>query len=235
MSHSPALDLVPEPALDTRIEELCEGLRAQGRRVERLPVYRVGDWHHDETGLVLSVGHTDYGVALAQRIHPDWFPDRLPTLAVCALTMCGESAVVEQRSERVAISAGLIHVKPSGNLLPPEQPLAGLEREALEELDLPSADLSRCQLLGLVLCHGTLLDLVYRWECRRPLEQMLVRTGQDAWEHERLLAVDCRPEPLARWCREHYLTCSPPGHAAFMLEGRRRYGDEWLANVQLVS
>jgi len=229
--HSPELDLVPTPSLDARIETLCEGLRAEGRRVERLPVYRVGDWSRVGPDLQLSVGITDYGVALAQRIHPEWFSERLPTLAVCALTMCGPHAVVEHRSGRVAISAGLLHVKPSGNLQPPEAPLDGLTREAHEELALPPEELSDCRLLGLALCHGTLLDLIYRWECGRPLEQLLAREGHDAWEHDRLLAVDCRPEPLAAWCRANYLTCSPPGHAAFMLEGQRLYGDEWFAGV----
>ncbi len=226
-----ALDYQPPPELDARIEALCVGLRAAGRRVERLPVYRVGDWQADSHGLSLTVGQTDYGVALAQRLHPEWWPVALPTLAVCALTMCGDHAVVEHRSERVAVSAGLVHVKPSGNLQPPEQPLAGLAREAYEELELRPEDLGESRLLGLALCHETLLDLIYRWECRRPLEQILQRKGMDAWEHERLLAVDCRPEALARWCQENYLSCSPPGHAALMLEGRRRYGESWFEDV----
>lgn len=229
--HAADLDYHPPPETEARIEALCVSLRAAGRRVERLPVYRVGGWQADAQGLLLTVGRTDYGVALAQRIHGEWFPEALPTLAVCALTMCGDDAVVEHRSERVAISAGLVHIKPSGNLQPPEQPLEGLAREAYEELELTPEELGEGRLLGLALCHGTLLDLIYRWECRRPLEQMLARSGVDAWEHDRLLAVDCRPEPLARWCQENYLTCSPPGHAALVLEGRRRYGESWFEGV----
>ena len=154
-------------------------------------------------------------------------------LAVCAATEVEGHLVIEQRGSRVAQGAGMLHVKPSGHVHPPQTPWQALLAETEEELGLLEGEIRDGEWIGLVRSlTAPCVVVTYRMRTTVNWSEMLSRHPVDAWEHDRLIALPLDRQSLESWLLENRERATGPGHAAVLLEGGVRYGEEWFEGMQ---
>lgn len=205
------------------IQARCDGWRAEGRKVVNGPLYRVLSWTATSHRLDIAVGPTFYEeyVGLNSRA--------IEALTVSSATAAGDQLVLERRSQKVAEGRGMLHVKPSGHVHPPQEPWQAMLAEYEEELAILPAEVEEPVCLGLVRSlSANCYSLIYALRVRAPLEELKQRSAVDAWEHEELQGLECRPETLRQWPVDVYPhRVTGPGHATVLLYGRHCYGQDW--------
>lgn len=222
------LHVVPpvEPGLSAdergEVARICADYRRRGKRVENLPIYHFLGWRLGRDGLHLSVStsfYEDY-LGLGELGHP-----AAPTaLAISAATEVDGRLVIERRSAQVTHGRGLLHVKPSGHVQPPDSPWQALQREAWEELALHPHELSQPLCLGLVRSlTANCVCLVYRLATHLSWTEWRSRTPQDAWESTEIFGLGADEASLSRWLEASAPQATGPGHAAVLRYFQHRY------------
>lgn len=204
------------------VSEVCQQFRQRGQRVENLPIYHFLDWRLEADGLHLSVSRSWYEdyLGLGELNHP-----AAPiALAVSAATEVEGRLVIERRSGQVSHGRGLLHVKPSGHVQPPDSPWQAVQREAWEELALRPHELQRPLCLGLVRSlTANCVTLVYRLNVGLSWSEWSARAPQDAWESSEILALPSDRASLCDWLHEAGPRTTGPGHAAVLRYFQHRY------------
>lgn len=216
----------------------AQAMRDRGLRVEPLPLYRYLGCTCSPRKLLLKLGHTDYEQYLGlNRLHRDWAEAggadlRADALGLATVLECPDGVVVEKRSQQVAEAAGLLHVKPSGHAHPPQGLKEAVLEEAEAELGLAAEEVQDLRCLGHVRVAGTdKVIVIYRARTDVPLAEMRARARSEEWESERLDALPLDPEALARQLAESGDELTAAGHAALLMDGWRRFGNEWFSAV----
>ncbi|MBI3928739.1 MAG: NUDIX hydrolase [Armatimonadetes bacterium] len=235
LEHDPERQPHLAPWQKRAVKEHCRKLRLQGARLVDLPLYRFLGFSLGEE-LVLRTGATRYeeylGCSLA---YPEWaeswgFEATADALSIAGVTEAGGRLLVGRRSPEVAECPGFFHVKPAGHMHPPSTPMETVLQEAREELGLEPAELEELSCIGLVRSKSSrCVDVVFRLKSSAALEDLRGRRPIDAWEHDDLVGLE--PERLGRWLVEEYPRTTDPGHASLVLEGLRRYGNDWLEQL----
>lgn len=215
------------------VAEACQKLRAEGRRVENLPLYRYQRCTCAPRMLLLRLGYCTYEEYLGLNVLGCGEGLlRADALAVVAVTETPEGFALAERSDRVAEGAGCYHVVPSGHPHPDTRLDEALLEEAEAELGLAPDEVENLRCLGHMQVADTgKVEVLYRMSTLRTLEELSSRAREEAWESARLFTVSTEARPLADWLVEHFARTAPPGHAALVLEGARRYGEEWLEEL----
>lgn len=215
-----------KPELAAAVADYCAQKRQLGQRVDDSPLYRVTGYSLTDT-LVLRCEDWTY----EQYLGLSGLNDEInagQSLVVSMATRLRDGWVLESRSQQVAEGRGLLHVKPSGHIHPPEDGWSACLREAEEELALKPEELTGATLTGLVQSKVTrCLALTFCSQSELSLSDIEQRVQADAWEAESLLCVEDTPDGLALWLAEHRLDMAGIGHATLLLAGRRFYGDDW--------
>lgn len=244
----PADDVVPDydprrrPKLSKEQAEIvaadAQAMRDRGLRVEALPLYRYAGCTCSPRKLLLKLGHTDYEQYLGlNRLHRDWAeaggPDlRADALGLATVLECPDGIVVEKRSLQVAEAPGLVHVKPSGHAHPPQGLTQAVLEEATAELGLAAAEVLDLHCLGLVrIAKSDKVIAIYRARTEVTLAEMQSRARPEEWESESVYALPLDAEALARQLTQAGDELTAAGHAALVMEGWRRYGNDWMAGV----
>jgi hypothetical protein len=245
VEHDPARALILEPAVRDEANLRCAEARRAGRKVENHPLYRVLGWEASQKGLRLSTAAIDYetyfGLSVLQgrsELTTHSFDlvgggPRVEVLAVAAATEVDGCLVLEQRGQKVAQGAGMLHVKPSGHMHPPQTAWEAVLAETEEELGVTPTELLGTQFLGLVRSlTAPCIVAIYRFKAALSWKELLARRPVDAWEYEHLLPLRLEPDLLEKWLLESFAEgATGPGHATVLLEGRARYGQEWFEQI----
>jgi 8-oxo-dGTP pyrophosphatase MutT (NUDIX family) len=210
------------PQLAPAAAEACRDSLERGRQVKNLPLYLVRDWSGDSLALRFQLGLTCYGDYLGLSLCAK---EQAPlVLAVAAVTEIEGQIVLERRSQAVAQGMGLLHVKPSGHVHPPQSPWQALLAEAWEELALRPEEIHDELCLGLVQSlTANCLCLVYRLKTNLSWEEWSSRRPEDAWEAEELSPLSCDHESLDEWLTRPEELATGPGLAAVRLYRDFRY------------
>ncbi|MFN8610536.1 MAG: hypothetical protein U0931_23555 [Vulcanimicrobiota bacterium] len=204
-------------------DQACLEAISQGRHVENLPMYHLLDWRGGPAGLSFRLGLTDYenylGLSLVAKEHS-------PTvLAVAATTEIDGRIVIEKRSQAVAQGMGLMHVKPSGHVHPPQSPWQALLAEAWEELALRPEEIFEPQCLGLVQSlTANCFCLIYKLSTQLSWEDWKLRQPVDAWEADELFGLPIHQASLDEWLTRPAQLSTGPGLAAVRLYREWLYG-----------
>jgi 8-oxo-dGTP pyrophosphatase MutT (NUDIX family) len=218
----------PDDVLDLalkrqQIDARCEALRRAGRKLESNPLYRLLSWRETPEGLVLETGAVDY---------LDYLGLDGPAVVVTIAGACEVDGqlVLEKRGQRVAVGPGMLHVKPSGHVHPPQSCWDALLMETEEELGIRPDELRGAEFLGMVRSlTAPCIVLVYRFNVEGSWGKLLQRKAVDAWEYEHLLGLPV--DRLEEWLLTHYDRVTGPGHATILLEGWARHGEAWYQRV----
>lgn len=225
LSYDPSNHLMLSAEQQSTIHRRCSELRQAGRKVEQNPLYRLLGWQETPRGLRLRTGAVDYETYLGLSLSPD--PPVVVTIA--AATEVEGRLVLEQRGQLVAQGAGMLHVKPSGHVHPPQTPWQACLAETEEELGLRADELIEPEFLGLVRSlTAPCVSLVYRFHTQLSWNDLLQRKAVDAWEYEHLLGLPLDRESLERWLLVRKQEATGPGLATVLLEGWARFGEEWF-------
>lgn len=205
------------------IEQLCREARAQGQHVENLPLYRLLDWRFEQQQLQFELGQTCYQDYLGMsRLGLAEAPT---VLAVAGTTEIEGRIVLERRSSAVAQGAGLMHVKPSGHIHPPQTAWQALLAETWEELAVRPDELSQALCLGLVQSlSANCACLIYTARTELNWSEWSSRRPQDAWEADELVGLDSDPASLDEWLARPAALSTGPGQAAVRFYREWRYG-----------
>lgn len=201
----------------------CREAVGQGRQVKNLPLYHLLNWSFEAGKLLFQVGLTCYedylGLSLVAK-------EQSPTvLAVAAVTEIEGRIVIEKRSQSVAQGMGLMHVKPSGHVHPPQSPWQALQAEAWEELALKPEEMLVCQCLGLVQSlTANCYCLIYRLSTNLRWEEWRGRQPEDAWEADELSGLSQDRASLDEWLAQPAQLSTGPGLAAVRLYRELLYG-----------
>lgn len=209
------------------LDAIVEEFQRSGVTVTDGPIYRLETWTVGER-LHLKVSRRSYFDSVLLKRFPEWGL-RSRVLALVAVTLCPDGYLVEQRSAKVASLPGMLHPLPSGSVEPPAHPLDTLFHEATEEIGLEPEELRDILCLGLV--YGELsgvFQLVCRSTVSVPRSELEKRSCSGAWEKDSLLFAPAEAEPLGDWLREHRSRLTVGGRTALVMEGARRFGEEWL-------
>ena len=204
------------PELAEAAAEACRDSLRRGRQVKNLPLYRVLDWSGSERGLHFRLGWTCYedylGLSLTAK-------EEAPlVLAVAATTESEGRIVLEQRSQAVAQGMGLLHVKPSGHIHPPQTPWQAVLAEAWEELALQSEEVQEGLCLGLVQSlTANCLCLIYTIKTGLRGDEWSLRQPEDAWEADELIGLAGDRSTLEEWLAGPPERSTGPGLAAVRL------------------
>lgn len=196
--------------------DACRVSIQQGRQVKNLPLYQILDWSGDERSLHFRLGWTCYqdylGLSLCAK-------EQAPlVLAVAAATEIEGRIVLERRSQAVAQGMGLLHVKPSGHIHPPQTPWQALLAEAWEELALQPEELRKAYCLGLVQSlTANCYCLIYTAEASLSWEEWSRRQPEDSWEAEELSGLAIDRSSLDEWLSRPAELSTGPGLAAVRL------------------
>lgn len=232
IDHDPSAHYRATSAHRQRAEALGLSQRQAGRRVDNLPLYWVRSWKTDgdETRLRVQTGCTDYETYLAAAAD-----EAVLSLTVCAALRTPDGIVLERRSQEVAEGSGLLHVKPSGHVHPPEEPWNSLLRETAEELGLRSEEVRTGRFLGLVRSHVVACaSLVFTLDTEVSFQAICQRHKDDAWEAEQLFCVDASAAGLRAWLEQHDGECTSIGLECLLAAGASWHGDDWLEGSPLL-
>jgi hypothetical protein len=203
-------------------QEACREAIRRGRQVKNLPLYHIFDWRAGEQ-LEFRLGLTCYedylGLSMVSKEHS-------PTvLAVAAATEIEGRIVLEKRSQAVAQGMGLLHVKPSGHVHPPQSPWQALLAEAWEELALRPEELLEGLCLGLVQSlTANCYCLIYAARTALSWDEWKLRQPEDAWEAEELSGLSKERSSLDEWLARSAELSTGPGLAAVRLYREFLYG-----------
>ena len=203
-------------------EACCEAIR-QGRQVKNLPLYHILDWRAEAGQLRFELGLTCYedylGLSMVSK-------ELAPTvLAVAAATEIEGRIVLEKRSQAVAQGMGLMHVKPSGHVHPPQSPWQALLAEAWEELALRPEEMLDGLCLGLVQSlTANCFCLIYTARTALNWDEWKLRQPEDAWEAEELSGLSKQRHSLDEWLARPAELATGPGLAAVRLYREFLYG-----------
>jgi len=183
----------------------------------------------DSEALDLLLSRTSYRHWHFHRSPPGPLPEpwRPRPLACCAaLVSADRKLLLQERSERVAEGAGLLHV-PGGHPDPARDLAVGapdlfgaMEAELREELGLARDDLGEGVLLGLMEAQPEgKPELLFRFPCGLESEALARRaeTGRDRYEFRRLLFVEATREGLSAFLRENEQRLALPSRALLRL------------------
>lgn len=211
-----------------RLPEILQELRDTGINVTDGPTYRLEAWSVGER-LHLMVSCRSYFDSVLLKRFPQWGL-RSQVLALVAVTLCPDGYLVEQRSAKVAALPGRLHPLPSGSVEPPSHPLDTLFHEASEEIGLEREELRDIFCLGLVYGEQSgVYQLVCRSTVEVPRRELERRSCSGAWEKDSLLFAPAEARSLSGWLREHRERLTVGGRTALVMEGARRFGEDWLA------
>jgi hypothetical protein len=223
----PSATMHISPTQHDAIRRRCQQMRSEGRRVENLPLYRVLNWTAEAGGLDLWVGPSCYEEYVGL---PRSEGSRAPeSLTVSAASQIDQHLVLELRSQQVAEGRGMVHVKPSGQVHPPNGPWEALLEEYWEELAILPDEIERAVCLGLVRSlSANCYSVIYGVTLGGTIADLLKRSPVEAWEHEQLSSLRCSPDSLRNWLVAVYpQAITGPGHASVLLWGRQLFGDSW--------
>lgn len=204
-------------------QEACRQAIRQGRQVKNLPLYQILDWRAEAGQLRFRLGQTCYedylGLSLVSK-------EQAPTvLAVAAATEIEGRIVLEKRSQAVAQGMGLMHVKPSGHVHPPQSPWQALLAEAWEELALRPEEILDGMCLGLVQSlTANCYCLIYTARTELSWDDWKLRQPEDAWEAEELSGLLKGRACLDEWLARPAELSTGPGLAAVRLYREFLYG-----------
>lgn len=196
--------------------EACQESRRLGRQVKNLPLYRLLDWSAQAQGLNFELGWTCYedylGLSLCAK-------EQAPiVLAVAGTTEIEGRIVLERRSQAVAQGMGMLHVKPSGHIHPPQTPWQALLAESWEELALKPEEIHDGLCLGLVQSlTANCYCLIYTVSTRLSWSEWSARQPEDAWEADELTPLATDRESLDEWLSRPEELSTGPGLAAVRL------------------
>lgn len=228
LSHDSEDELTLNSELEQQVYDFCRQARKEGRKVEPLPLYRTVQIRGSETALHIEAGLCNYeqylGLGGLRVAEP-----QAVSLAIAAATLSDRGWILERRSSRVAEGVGLLHVKPSGHVHPPQSPWEAVIMEAGEELALAAKELHNPVCVGLIRgrtaqCWG----LIYTLSTPVAFCDILRRSRIDDWESQELLTISADPEALTIWLVENYEKVTGIGHGSLLLAGWQRYGDDWF-------
>lgn len=196
--------------------QACRESSRRGRHVKNLPLYRILDWSGDAGQLSFRLGWTCYQDYLGLSLCA---PEEAPmVLAVAAATEIEGRIVLERRSQAVAQGMGLLHVKPSGHIHPPQTPWQALLAEAWEELALKPEEVLDAHCLGLVQSlTANCYCLIYTAQTRLSWDEWSRRQPEDAWEAEELSGLAMDRSSLDEWLARPEELSTGPGLAAVRL------------------
>ncbi|MBX3170817.1 MAG: NUDIX hydrolase [Candidatus Eremiobacteraeota bacterium] len=204
------------PQLAEACAEACRVSTQCGRQVMNLPLYQILGWTGDERQLGFRLGWTCYhdylGLSLCAK-------EQAPlVLAVAAATEIEGRIVLERRSQAVAQGMGLLHVKPSGHIHPPQTPWQALLAEAWEELALRPEEMQEAHCLGLVQSlTANCYCLIYTATTSLGWDEWSRRRPEDAWEAEEFSGLAIDRESLDEWLSQSEELATGPGLAAVRL------------------
>ena len=214
---------------EQRVAALCNQERQRGQHIENLPLYRVLHWEVCGARLNLQLGQAMYEQYLGMSRLPGAPKRVIEPLTIAAACEVEDCLVIERRSATVAIGQGMLHVKPSGHVHPPDTVWQAVLAEAAEELALEPDELLEPTCLGWVRSlTASCYCLLYHFRTPLGWSELLARRPRDAWEHEELLALPIDPEGIASWLSSD-ANIAGPGRATVLLLGRQRFGEEWFA------
>lgn len=212
----------------SHLPEILEELGEAGITVTDGPTYRLEAWSVGER-LRLFVSRRSYFDSVLLKRFPQWGV-RSQVLALVAVTLSPDGYLVEERSAKVAALPGRLHPLPSGSVEPPSHPLDTLYNEAFEEIGLASHELEEIECLGLVYGEES---GVYQLVCRATVEvrrtELEARSCSGAWEKDSLMFAPSEAAELGDWLSRHRERLTVGGRTALLMEGARRFGDDWLA------
>ncbi len=202
-------------------------LEEMGQTVTDGPTYRLESFEAGGT-LTLHLSRRSYFDSVLLKQHPEWGV-RSQVLAVVVVTECRDGFVIERRSDKVAALPGYLHPAPSGSVEPPAHPLETVYAEAKEELGLEAEEISDVLCLGLIFAErsGVYL-LAARATTQLDLETLRGRACSGEWERSELICAPKERESLSAWLSEVGDRLSAAGRTAVVLEGARRWGDDFL-------
>ncbi len=214
--YQPAQRFAPPPNLVNAAAEACRESLRNGRQVKNLPLYRVQDWSETPQGLHFQLGWTCYedylGLSMCAKDHAPW------VLAVAAATEIEGRLVLERRSQAVAQGMGLLHVKPSGHIHPPQTAWQALLAESWEELALQPEEVLEGRCLGLVQSlTANCYCLIYSIKTALSWAEWSLRQPEDGWEADELTGLGCDRESLDDWLAGPPERATGPGLAAVRL------------------
>jgi hypothetical protein len=220
--HDPELRLDLSAQQQEQVEQRWRQGQAQGRQLERLPLYRLLEWQARGSNLHLRSGVGDYAQYLGLS------SAEVTSYTVAGATLTNEGWVLEQRSQAVAEGQGLWHVKPSGHVHPPHDAWAAVLWESEEELGLQPDELQQPRCLGMVCSRATpCWALCYSLETPVAFEEICRRPKRDAWESTRLFTLPAEPDHLQDWLLQNFEAITGIGHATLLLAGGYRFGEAW--------
>ena len=219
--------LVLTPEQQSHIEPAVKRLEQLGQTVTDGPTYRLESFEAGGT-LTLYLSRRSYFDSVLLKQHPEWGV-RSQVLAVVVVTECRDGFVIERRSDKVAALPGYLHPAPSGSVEPPAHPLDTVYGEAKEELGLEAQEISDVLCLGLIFAErsGVYL-LAARATTQLDLETLRGRACSGEWERSELICAPKEREALSTWIQEVGDRLSPAGRTALVLEGARRWGNDFL-------
>lgn len=207
---------------------VLERLAASGITVTDEPTYRLESWQTGDS-LHLRLSERSYFDSVLLKSYPEWGV-RSQVLAVVAVTQSPDGYLVERRSAKVAALPGRLHPLPSGSVEPPSHPADTLYLEAIEELGLRREELFDVRCLGLVYGEQSgVYQLVCRASTPVSREQLESRACSGAWEKDEILYAPLESEAFQTWIGERRGQLTVGGRVALLMEGRRRWGEEWLS------
>lgn len=217
------------PQQRRRVAEICQARRDLGQVVENHLLYRVRSMAWRERALELRAETMTYeeylglsGMGECQGL----------SLVVSAATRLRDGWVLEQRSGRVAEGAGLLHVKPSGHVHPPEEPWQGVLREAHEELALRPEEVQKGRWLGVIRSRvAQCLSMVYMLSSSLSVDEIRQRPRDDAWESDELSGLRLSPEEESEWLLRERHTITGIGHGTLLLAMAACHGQSWLLEM----
>lgn len=231
LSHDSEDELTLNAELEERVAEYCRKARREGRKVEPLPLYRTVQIQGSEAQLHVEAGVCNYeqylglgGLRIAE--------PQAVSLAIAGVTLSDRGWILEKRSSRVAEGTGLLHVKPSGHVHPPQSPWQAVIMEAEEELALVAKELEDAMCIGVIRgktapCWG----LIYTMNTPVAFSDILRRSRIDDWESQELLTIPSDGASLSDWLVDNYERVTGMGHGSLLLAGWQRFGDDWFVQT----
>lgn len=216
-----------DPSAVVEKDRIITALRAAGKTVHILPLYRFRSLAKDPYGIVFHLGHTDFGEYLLTDIsHPEQKGQMASPISISAVTETADhTLLLGCRSPAVIGAQGMIQMLPGGYIHPPDILRGTVEKELHEELAVTSGEIAGIVVTGFaqirpsekpeILLH-VLLDI--------PLSEILGRQGADRWEFTRIFSIHATRDAVTGLFTESGSRLAPASHAALAAYAFHAFG-----------
>jgi len=230
--------IIPEPVRERQKRGIIENLKRSGKNVQILPLYHFRSLREDPAGIILELGHTDFGeYLLCENSRPGWNAAEPEMRMSCPLSI---SAVTESsdhflmmgyRSAAVVSHAGKIQTLPGGYIHPPDLIPGTVENELREELAVNIPEIAEVSVTGLARIHPSgKPEILLHIRLNIPLSEIFSRRGVDRWEFSGIFTVPATRDAVADFFASSGIVMAPASHAALAAYASHMFGigpDTW--------